>query len=98
MCHQSVGLIQSIIEKAGIPTVSVTLLREITERVAPPRALFVDFPLGYPLGTPDDDLLQTRIILAAFQLLAERIPPAIIRDFDVARNSWNSAHRGSDEN
>jgi hypothetical protein len=34
MCHQSVGLIQSIIEKAGIPTASVTLLREITERVA----------------------------------------------------------------
>src|SRR5258708_5076411 len=50
MCHQSVGLIQSIIEKAGIPTVSVTMLREITKRVAPPRALFVDLPLGYPLG------------------------------------------------
>jgi hypothetical protein len=26
MCHQSAGLIQSIIEKAGIPTVSITLL------------------------------------------------------------------------
>jgi hypothetical protein len=97
MCHQSVGLIQSIIEKAGIPTVSVSLLREITKRVAPPRALFVDYPLGYPLGTPDDDILQTRIILAAFRLLAERIPPAIIRDFDVAGYSQNSAHRGSDE-
>ena len=54
MCHQSVGLIQSIIEKAGIPTVSVTMLREITERVGPPRALSVDFPLGYPLGMPND--------------------------------------------
>jgi hypothetical protein len=85
MCHQSVGLIQSIIEKAGIPTASVSLLREVTERVAPPRALFVDYPLGYPLGTPGDDVLQTRIILAAFELLAERIPPAIIRDFDIAR-------------
>ena len=97
MCHQSVGLIQSVIEKAGIPTTSVTMLREITERVAPPRALFVDFPLGYPLGIPDDDVLQTRIILAAFQLLAKTIPPAIIQDFDVARYSQNSAHRGSDE-
>ena len=47
MCHQSVGLIQSIIERTGIPTASVTLLREITERRVPPRALFVDFPLGY---------------------------------------------------
>ena len=77
MCHQSVGLIQSIIEKAGVPTVSVTLLREITERVAPPRALFVDFPLGYPLGAPNDAALQTRIMLAAFELLVEGTPPAI---------------------
>lgn len=34
MCHQSVGLIQSIMERAGLPTVLVTMLREITERVA----------------------------------------------------------------
>src|ERR1035441_9747399 len=32
MCHQSVGLIQSIIEKAGIPTVSVTLLSKASSR------------------------------------------------------------------
>ncbi|MFY9728557.1 MAG: hypothetical protein WB579_10420 [Bryobacteraceae bacterium] len=81
MCHQSVGLIQSIIEKAGIPTASITLCREITERVAPPRALFVDFPFGYPLGAPNDVELQTRIILSALALLPETVPPAIVRDF-----------------
>ena len=69
MCHQSVGLIQSIIEKAGIATVSVTLLREITDKVDPPRALFVDYPLGYPLGAPNDASLQRRIILSALALL-----------------------------
>lgn len=73
MCHQSVGLIQSVIEKAGIPTVSITLLPEITRRVSPPRALAVDYPLGYPLGAPHEAELQTRIILAAFALLQE--PP-----------------------
>jgi D-proline reductase (dithiol) PrdB len=78
MCHQSVGLIQSIIERAGIPTASVTLLKEITERVAPPRALFVDFPLGYPLGNPNDSALQTRIIVAMLALLREPVPPAIL--------------------
>ncbi len=85
MCHQSVGLIQGIIEKAGIPTVSVTLCREITERVAPPRALFVDLPFGYPLGAPNDAALQTRIILSAFALLAENVPPVIVREFAVPR-------------
>jgi len=85
MSHQSVGLIQSIIEKAGIPTASVTLLREITEQVVPPRALFVGFPLGYPLGVPNDSAVQTEIILATFGLLGESVPPAIIRDFAAVR-------------
>jgi hypothetical protein len=71
MCHQSVGLIQSLIEKQGIPTVSITLLEEITRKSAPPRALFVDRPLGYPLGEPDDPGLQRRIILAALSLLSD---------------------------
>jgi hypothetical protein len=83
MCHQSVGLIQSIIEKAGIPTASVTLCREITERVAPPRALFVDFPFGYPLGAPNDAALQTEIIRSMLALLTETVPPAIVREFAV---------------
>ncbi len=80
MCHQSVGLIQGIIEKAGIPTVSVTLCREITERVAPPRALFVDFPFGYPLGAPNDAPLQTRIVVSALALLNQAVPPAALRE------------------
>ncbi len=69
MCHQSVGLIQRAIEYAGISTVSISLLREITEKTRPPRALFVPYPLGYPLGEPNNPDLQTRIIRAAFALL-----------------------------
>jgi D-proline reductase (dithiol) PrdB len=83
MCHQSVGLIQSVIEKAGIPTVSITMLREVTERVVPPRALLVDFVLGYPLGAPNDPQLQRRIILAALSLLSQRVPPAVLRAYDA---------------
>ncbi len=87
MCHQSVGLIQSIIEKAGIPTASVTLLREITERVAPPRALFLDFPLGYPLGVPNDTAMQTRILMSLLALLGENVPPALILSSSEPRRS-----------
>ena len=84
MCHQSVGLIQSIIEKAGIPTASITLLREVTERVDPPRTLFVDGPLGYPLGAPNDASLQMVIIRAMLALLKERVPPAVRWDLKAA--------------
>jgi hypothetical protein len=81
MCHQSVGLVQSIIEKSGIPTVSITLLREVTERVQPPRALAVDRTLGYPLGEPGNALLQKRIILAALHVLAQQVSEPLIAEF-----------------
>jgi D-proline reductase (dithiol) PrdB len=81
MCHQSVGLVQSVIEKSGIPTVSVTLLREVTERVKPPRALVVDRPLGYPLGEPGNARLQLEIILAALALLPVPIGEPLFMEF-----------------
>ena len=77
MCNQSVGLIQRHIEYAGITTVSISLLREITEKTRPPRALFVPFPLGYPLGEPNNPELQTRIIHAAFALLSRNDCPVL---------------------
>jgi hypothetical protein len=77
MCHQSVGLIQRQVEYAGITTVSISVLREITEKTRPPRALFVPFPLGYPLGERDNAELQTRIIKAAFALLSRNDCPVL---------------------
>ena len=69
MCHQSVGLIASIIEQAGIPTVGLSLLREVSEKVRPPRTLVVPFPFGYPLGKPNQPALQQRVIEASLNLL-----------------------------
>lgn len=82
MCNQSVGLMASVIEKAGVPTVCLSLLREVTEKVKPPRALFVPFPLGYPLGEPRNPQLQHRIIRNALALLAANQPLPIFSDFD----------------
>jgi hypothetical protein len=76
-----VGLVQSVIEEAGIPTVSITLLREVTERVRPPRALAVDRPLGYPLGEANDAVLQKRIIMRALELLSREIREPLLVDF-----------------
>lgn len=81
MCNQSVGLIQAVIEKRGIPTVSITLLEEVTEKVKPPRALFVDRLLGYPLGAPHQPELQRRIILAALDLLDPARPLPVLEKF-----------------
>jgi hypothetical protein len=77
MCNQSVGRIQRAVEYAGISTVSISLLKEITEKIKPPRALFVPFPLGYPLGEPNNAELQTRVMRAAFALLARNDIPVL---------------------
>ncbi len=80
-CHQASGLLQSIIEKVGIATVSISLLLAVTARVEPPRVLAVDRPLGYPLGEPNNPELQKRIMLAAFELLPCAVSDPLIVKF-----------------
>lgn len=82
MCNQSVGLISGLIEKLGIPTVSISLLRMVTRKVRPPRSLFVPFPFGYPLGKPNDAKLQHQIIRAALDLLESSEELPILQDFE----------------
>ena len=76
-CHQAAGLLQSLIEKAGIPTVSISLLMEVTRQVQPPRVLIVDRPLGYPLGEPNNPSIQKEIMLTALDLLSREPPLAV---------------------
>ena len=81
MCNQSVGLVGGVLEKAGIPTVGLSLLEMVTKKVRPPRALFIPFPFGYPLGRANDPKLQHRIIRAALDLLESPEELPILRDF-----------------
>jgi len=59
-------------EKRGIATVVLSLLRDVTAKVAPPRALYVPFRHGCPLGVPSDPARQRRVIDAALALLSRR--------------------------
>ncbi len=68
------------LEQAGVSTTSISLVREHTEKVKPPRALFVPFPFGMALGRPDDPELQHRVLAAALALLAEPAGP-VLHDF-----------------
>jgi hypothetical protein len=65
-------LLQNIIEKSGIATVSVSVLMEVTRQVAPPRVLAVSRPLGFPLGEPNNPELQRGIMLAALELMERK--------------------------
>lgn len=76
MCHQSIGLIARHLEAAGIPTLVLTSARSITEAANPPRAVFVDLPLGHTAGPPNDPATQQRIIDDALRLGAAMTRPA----------------------
>jgi len=52
-------------------------VREHTEIVRPPRALWVTFDLGRPLGIPDDPPFQRRVVKAALDLLARTDGPVL---------------------
>ena len=77
MCHQTVGLIQGLLEDLGIATVSVSVSEEMTRKVKPPRVLLVPFPFGYPLGKPDNPALQRQVILESFALLPRTDLPVL---------------------
>jgi len=76
-------LLQSIIEKSGIATVSISLLMEVTRKMEPPRVLAVDRPLGFPLGEPRNSEMQRSIMIAALNLLTDEHPLPIAEDFRV---------------
>lgn len=46
--------------------------------IAPPRALWVPFILGRPLGVPGDEAFQRRVLIAALELLEADAGPLLV--------------------
>lgn len=71
------GALANFIERAGVATTSISLIREQSEAVRPPRALWVPYALGRPLGSADDPEFQKRVMRGAFDMLASAKEPTI---------------------
>lgn len=71
------GALGHFLEREGIPTVGISLVREHTETIRPPRALWVTFELGRPFGIPDDAAFQRRTMQAALDLFGRTDGPLI---------------------
>ena len=87
------------LEEEGIASVAIALIRPQAEHTRPPRALWVPFELGRPIGPPGDPAFQKRVILAALGMLVEGGGPVRIADFpdDDPREqddpAWHPPHR-----
>ncbi len=81
---------QRAIERRGIPTVSVTVARDVTEQIKPPRAVFVPFMMGHHFGVPFHRDLQRRIILEALARLTQAEQSGEVHALPV---TWAQARR-----
>ena len=66
-----------LIEAEGIATVTLASMRDVAEKVAAPRVLHGEFPLGRPLGKPSDPEFQHDVLARAFALLDAPSGPVI---------------------
>ena len=72
------GLIARSLEAAGIPTISISLAHDLTVAVGTPRALFLKWPLGHPLGESEHPAQQRTVIFAALQTLLTADTPGVV--------------------
>jgi hypothetical protein len=77
-----VSTLGHVLEEHGLATVSLGIIEQQIRSTAPPRGLFVDFPLGRPLGKPNDPEFQQRVLDRAFALLDATEPT--VAAFDEA--------------
>ena len=74
------GALGHFIEREGVPTAQISLIREQTAAIKPPRALWVPFMLGRPFGAPNAPDFQ-RDVLRALLRLFEHTSGPVLEDF-----------------
>lgn len=91
-CHQAVGVLARAVEREGVPTVTVVGARDITALVRPPRAVFLDYPLGNCVGRPRDRTGQRRVCTDVLNAATTMRTPGEIVDLDYTwpRAGWEA--------
>ena len=69
------SLVASALEARGIATVMLSVMPEISSRLAAPRTLIVPFGLGTPMGPPHDAATHRGVVEAALALTGELAVP-----------------------
>lgn len=83
------SVLAQMLERRGLPTVVIGLVRPHLEKVRPPRSLWTPFQLGRPLGEPEDKAFQRRVLMQALALLERRDGPVVLEDFPDDPPSWS---------
>ena len=93
LCHQSVGLVARALELAGIPTMTLAVVKDVIESVRPPRVAFYDGQPGTISGLPNFPEHQRRILDEALRLIEPMDQPGV-RKLVVALETAVEKSRG----
>ena len=85
LCVQTVSVVARELESRGIPTVSISLIPELSEIIGAPRTLAVHFPFGAPCGDPGNGELHRAVLVEMLKLLEGAKAPGEIRE---SANTW----------
>lgn len=77
LCHQSIGVVARSIEAAGIPTMTIAVVKDVVETVRPPRVALYNGKVGSVAGIPDWPEHQRRILDEALRLIEPMDQPGI---------------------
>jgi D-proline reductase (dithiol) PrdB len=70
-----VGLVARAVEAAGIPTVTLSVVRSMTEATPAPRNMLIRFRLGQVLGEPHNVAQQQAVLRAALDAVPSLTEP-----------------------
>ena len=73
-----------LIERAGIPTVIVTMMPDVAEWLLAPRIVGVEFPFGHSFGMANDGRTHRRVLETAMTVLAGAATTGTRVDVDIA--------------
>ena len=93
LCHQTIALVARSIEAAGIPTMTIAVLKEPVESARPPRVALYNGELGSVAGKPNFPEHQRRILDESLRLIEPMDQPGI-RQLVVELESQVELSRG----
>ena len=79
MCHQTVCLIARHFENLDLPTLILGSALDILEAGQPPRAKFLNYPLGFESGKFEDKINQLEVVREALSGFETIEKPSILK-------------------
>lgn len=72
------GLAQRQVEAAGIATIALSTIPDLTAAAGAPRVAAIEFPFGRPLGQPNDTATQRAVLRATLDALRDTAAPGMV--------------------